>query len=243
MTVTQVQTSGRQRDRLHLSALLPILALGILLALADPWVSRAATLAGLSIFVAMASIVLGRLRPFHPFATFGPANLVTLARGAIVAALFGLLLAPQALRDQSVAFVLAALALALDGVDGWLARRSGMVSRFGARFDMEIDALLILALSATAWLDGKAGLWVLSIGLMRYAFVAASYAVPALAGDLPPSQRRKLVCVLQMAVLGLLAIPAVAPPWSAGLALLCLLALAWSFLVDTLWLLRKGALT
>jgi multidrug efflux pump subunit AcrA (membrane-fusion protein) len=38
----------------------------------------------------------------------------------------------------------------LDGVDGWLARRHEIASRFGARFDMEVDALLILALSVLA---------------------------------------------------------------------------------------------
>ena len=39
---------------------------------------------------------------------------------------------------------LAGLVLLLDGVDGWLARRGGWCSRFGARFDMETDALLVL---------------------------------------------------------------------------------------------------
>ena len=42
---------------------------------------------------------------------------------------------------------LSAVALALDGVDGWWARRTGTCSAFGARFDMEVDAFLILVLS------------------------------------------------------------------------------------------------
>ena len=41
---------------------------------------------------------------------------------------------------------LAGFALALDGVDGHLARRFDQVSDFGARFDMEVDAALILVL-------------------------------------------------------------------------------------------------
>ena len=36
-------------------------------------------------------------------------------------------------------------------------------ARFGARFDMEIDALLILALSILAWRHGKAGAWVVAV--------------------------------------------------------------------------------
>ena len=42
---------------------------------------------------------------------------------------------------------LAAVALALDPADGWLARRTGTASALGARFDGEVDAFLILALS------------------------------------------------------------------------------------------------
>ena len=36
---------------------------------------------------------------------------------------------------------LAAVALVLDAVDGRVARRTGTVSPFGARFDMEVDAV------------------------------------------------------------------------------------------------------
>jgi phosphatidylglycerophosphate synthase len=37
--------------------------------------------------------------------------------------------------------------LALDGLDGWLARRFGLASAYGARFDMEVDGFLILVLA------------------------------------------------------------------------------------------------
>ena len=43
--------------------------------------------------------------------------------------------------------MLAIAVTVLDGADGWLARRSGVSSAFGARFDGEVDAFLILALS------------------------------------------------------------------------------------------------
>ena len=39
----------------------------------------------------------------------------------------------------------------LDGVDGRLARKYGASSRFGARFDMEVDAVLICVLALLAW--------------------------------------------------------------------------------------------
>ena len=94
--------------------------------------------------------------------------------------------------------VLACAATALDGVDGWLARRSGMSSAFGARFDMEVDALLILALSVLAWHHGKAGAWVLLSGLLRYVFLAAGWTWPRMQRPLPASRRRQAVCVIQV---------------------------------------------
>ena len=43
--------------------------------------------------------------------------------------------------------LLSSVALALDGVDGQVARRTRTVSALGARFDMEVDAFLVLVLS------------------------------------------------------------------------------------------------
>ena len=47
------------------------------------------------------------------------------------------------------------MALLLDAVDGGVARRTGTVSGFGARFDMEVDAFLILVLSG--YVAGRLG--------------------------------------------------------------------------------------
>jgi phosphatidylglycerophosphate synthase len=129
----------------------------------------------------------------------------------------------------------------LDGVDGWLARRAGIASRFGARFDMEIDALLILALSVLAWRHDKAGAWVVVSGLLRYAFVAGGAAFSWLRAPLPPSRRRQTVCVIQIAALTLVMLPAIEPPLSAVLAGAALVMLSWSFLIDTVWLWRQPA--
>jgi hypothetical protein len=80
---------------------------------------------------------------------------------------------------------------------------------------------------------------VLAIALPRYAFVAAGVVVPALRRDLPPSLRRKAVCVLQMAVLAALLAPPVTPRLAVALAVSALAALVWSFARDVAWLLRR----
>ena len=66
-----------------------------------------------------------------------------------------------------------------------------MSSAFGARFDMEVDALLILALSVLAWHHGEAGAWVLLSGLIRYGFLAAGWTWSWMQRALPPSRRRQ----------------------------------------------------
>src|SRR6185436_14514828 len=87
----------------------------------------------------------------HPFPTLGPANQVTLVRATVVALLAAALFEPADPRVAAIAVVATAMTAVLDGVDGWLARRTGMASPFGARADMETDALLILVLSLLAW--------------------------------------------------------------------------------------------
>ncbi len=117
-------------------------------------------------------------RQHHPYARFGAANYVTLVRALLTGFLLLLATRPPASGLAWIAGWTAGAVAALDGVDGWLARRDRMVSAFGSRFDMETDAALLLVLSVLAWRYDKAGAWVLLIGLMRYLFVAAGWVLP-----------------------------------------------------------------
>jgi phosphatidylglycerophosphate synthase len=174
----------------------------------------------------------------HPFTRLGPANRVTTARAVLVAFVAGAIGEPA---SPVLAASAAAAALAvtiMDGVDGWMARRSRMASRFGARFDMEVDALLILALAMLVWQHGKAGAWVVLSGLLRYVFVAAGWRLPQMRRPLPDSRRRQAICVVQVAALIIALEPFVTPPASELIASAALAALVYSFAVDTMWLLR-----
>ena len=173
---------------------------------------------------------------------FGAANWITAARALYAVCLLGYggwalvvghLLGPT-LRWFWVVGALGALAL--DGVDGRLARRLGQESAFGARFDMETDAATVLGLSLLIWLCDQAGPWVLAIGMMRYIFVGGGWVWPALAAPLPPRKRRQAICVVQVAALVLAAVPSVAPEWASPLCFVALAALAYSFAVDIAWL-------
>jgi phosphatidylglycerophosphate synthase len=170
--------------------------------------------------------------------SFGVANCVTLGRAALALLLAALVGAAPTPVLGWVVVAIGTVGVALDGVDGALARGRAETGEFGARFDMETDALLILVLAALVWQQGKAGVWILAAGLTRYLFVAGGLLLPWLRDALPPSRRRQAVCVVQIvSLLGALA-PVVVSPWSEALALTGLAALVWSFGVDVQWLAR-----
>ena len=118
-------------------------------------------------------------------------------------------------------------------------RTNGTASEFGARFDMEVDALFGAVLALLLLSNGVVGLEVLLLGFMRYGFVAAGFVWPWLNGSLPESYRRKAVCVLQIAVLISLMLPLGSEIFMRGLAVMGAATLAWSFAVDTIWLARR----
>lgn len=196
-------------------------------------------LAGTGAFLLACCAVALLIRRGYPHGRLGACNVVTLMRAALACALL-VPLAEGRAAGWGVA-VVASVALALDGMDGWLARRSGLVSRFGARFDMEVDAALALVLSLHVLAGTPVGAEILVLGLIRYAFVIAALGWPWLAADLPPSDRRKRVCVLQIATLILLQTPLLADGWAILLARLATAAVIWSFATDILYLRKHRA--
>jgi phosphatidylglycerophosphate synthase len=164
--------------------------------------------------------------------SLGPADHVTLTRAVLVGAV-ATLVADRA--GVGVLFVsLVSVALMLDAVDGLVARRTGTASATGARFDTEIDALLILVLSVQATMS--LGPWVLAIGFARYLFVALGKLLPWLRSALPSSVARKTVGVLQGIVLVVADAGAVPHPVAITVTILALGSLMWSFGHDIWWL-------
>lgn len=200
------------------------------------WGAGHAWLASTGLFLGGCVVVWRQLRRHYPHPSFGACNAVTLIRGALVCTLVAPLTDTDMAADPWVMPGIALVALVLDGVDGWLARRSGLVSAFGARFDVEIDAALALVLALHGLARGVAGPEVLLLALPRYGFIAAAWAWPWLGAPLPPRFRRKLICVVQLAVLIALLVPTLPPvaaPILLGWGTAALLA---SFAIDILWL-------
>ncbi|MDI9245609.1 CDP-alcohol phosphatidyltransferase family protein [Marinobacter sp. CHS3-4] len=172
---------------------------------------------------------------------FGWANRVTLFRGLLVFSLFGLapFLGPDSNGNLLWVFVsLSLIALLLDGVDGHVARATATESRFGARFDMELDALFILGLCVAVISLDRAALWVLALGLLRYGFVVAGMVWPALQAPLPESLRRKTVCVWQLVTLMVAILPITPAALAQSSLILALVLLVYSFGTDIRWLVK-----
>ena len=168
----------------------------------------------------------------------GPADLITLLRAVLSCALAALV-ADSFFQAAAVATLvaLAIVALVSDAVDGRVARRTRTVSTFGARFDGEVDAFLILVLSVYV-ADTVHG-WVLAIGVARYAFAAAGWVLPWMRAQLPPRYWRKVVTATQGIVLTVAAAD-VTPLWVTTAALVVALALLTeSFGRDVLWLWQR----
>lgn len=171
--------------------------------------------------------------------SFGAANRVTLGRAILVGGVTALV--ADSFQDSppvSLFVGLTAVALILDGVDGKVARRTGTSTALGARFDMEVDAFLILVLSV--YLSMAMGPWVLLIGGMRYGFVAAARVRPWLNAPLPPSTARKTVAALQGVLLLLAGAELLPHAANVAVVALALGLLLWSFGRDVLWLWRTS---
>jgi phosphatidylglycerophosphate synthase len=188
--------------------------------------------------VATALIATARGRSDEP--AMQPADWVTLTRAVLCAGVAGLV-ADSFSRPVSITALvtLSAVALALDGVDGQVARRTGTATPLGARIDGEVDAFLILLLSIAV--SQVYGSWVLVIGAARYLLLLAGWLIPWLAAPLPPRHWRKVVAAVQGIVLTV-AVSGVLDPLAGMTAVaVALLLLAESFGHDVIWLCRAVA--
>lgn len=166
-----------------------------------------------------------------------PADRITLVRATLVAGVAALV-AGSLRGPVSVAALttLAGCALALDAVDGYVARRDRGCTEFGARFDMEVDAFLILVLSWYA--SHQFGDWVLAIGAARYGYLLAGWLLPWLAEPVPPRQWSKVVAAIQGVVLTTAA-AGLLPRLVTGTAIVVALALLAESFGHQAWVLAR----
>ena len=229
------------RPRIGLAALLGALATAALLGVvsATAGLGAAGWITGLVTGSAAAALLVTARRR-SPQPVILPADWVTLTRMLLIAGVTGLV-ADSFSRPVSITALvtLSAVALALDAVDGQVARRTGTATPLGARIDGEADAFLILVLSITVSQDY--GGWVLVIGAARYAFLLAGWLIPWLRAPLAPRFWRKVVAAVQGVVLTVAASGVTSRLVGTIAVAAALLLLAESFGRDIIWLYRAGA--
>ncbi len=184
-----------------------------------------------AVFGLVAATALFRI---PPGTTLGAANRVTLLRAGLACLFAGLVgEGARVLGGLVIPLVVGTVAfLALDGVDGWLARRRGDESNFGRLLDHETDAVFLLVLSVLVHQTEKVGPWIMAAGLLHYVYLAVRAAWPHLRVDLPATRRGPAVGL--GAMLGLLACLSLdlQAELARGVAAGVLSALIWSFTMD-----------
>ena len=164
---------------------------------------------------------------------------ITLVRATLVVPAAALVLQPGPHEATALWWIagVAAVAIALDGLDGLVARRSGQETqirgalRHGARLFPDARAV-----GARLARPARADAWVLLLGAPRYLFVAAGWIWSSLTAELPPSFRRKTVCVVQGVALIVCLLPVMPVEHVPSAAAGALALLTWSFGVDVIWL-------
>lgn len=165
------------------------------------------------------------------------ANALTGAR-LIGASVLGVAATAPRVETHGTVFAAAGLALiALDGLDGYLARRLDRTSSLGARFDGAVDAYLTLILAAAAFFADRTGAWILVAGLLRYGYVLIAPLIRRPGAELRRSGRARVVFVIAFCSLLTPFLPApglYGPAAAIGTGLL-----TGSFLIDG-WRISRG---
>jgi phosphatidylglycerophosphate synthase len=185
--------------------------------------------------VSLLLLVMHHRGRWTPSGIFGPANTVTTIRLAMIAGLctMGFL---EGLGPASALLVLAIFAL--DGLDGWLAKRTRQAGVFGAAFDMECDALLVLVATLLLYLRGRLGVYILVPGFLRYVYALGVAYLPG-GGVEPPPTRFGRYAFSVFTVSMMVSLWPIEPIY-APLAVLATLIIVGSFARGLWWSLRHS---
>ena len=184
-------------------------------------------------FTSISLLVYRCRRRWTPGGRFGLANAVTLLR------LCGMLVLPWLAPGQI--FYWGAVLFAMDGVDGWIARRAGLAGEFGEFIDKESDAFLTLMLCLVLYrLPESFGPWILLPGLLRYLFVLfVKFAKPPQAKEQRTAKGRWILFFMMLALLFSFAAYPSYLDYCRPLAALMTLALTYSF-AESLYLMYRA---
>lgn len=143
-----------------------------------------------------------------------PANALTVLRMLLVPIFLLMLFADDGHdpRSRTIAFVIFAIAIVTDRLDGALARNCGMVTEFGALADPIADKALIGAALVGLSALGDLPWWVTLVILAREVGITVLRFVVLHRGVIPASRGGKLKTLVQAVAIGLFVLP-LSGPW------------------------------
>lgn len=177
-------------------------------------------------------------------ATFGPGNLTSLCRGLLLGLLAGYLFSPWP--PGALAWLIAGIytaASVADGFDGYVARRSGQVTKLGQWLDMEFDGLGMAIVTLLAIGYGQLPYWFLAVGFARYFFVFGLWwreRSGKISYEIPDSVQRRILAGMLMGMMTVVLWPILPPAMSHIAAVVIGVPVLLGFLRD--WLFASGQL-
>ncbi len=158
--------------------------------------------------------------------SLGLANGITLARAALLAGVSGFVVVDPAGALAWGPALGYGVAVALDAVDGTVARSIGTETRLGERLDMAVDTtgFVIAPLVAVVW--ELLPVWYLSLSAARYCYRGGLFLwrrSGRSVGPLPPSRLRRPLAALQMVFLTVALFPPAPTPLVRAVAPVVLL--------------------
>ena len=140
----------------------------------------------------------------------GLANAVTLARGALYAVVAGFVVVPPSTSLAWGPALCYGAGVALDNLDGAVARTVGRETEIGRRLDMAFDTFGFVAAPLVAVLWGLLPAWYLSISAARYVFRGAVWlrrvrGLPV--GELPDGDLSRYLAGVQMVFVTVALVP------------------------------------
>jgi phosphatidylglycerophosphate synthase len=137
---------------------------------------------------------------------------------------------------ENLFLIIPFMVLLLDWFDGFFARYLNETSKFGAIFDQETDAFLLLILTLSLYLNHNVPITIFLIPSYRYVFLILGLHFKWLKNTLPESYLRKVICSITILLLIICHMQSLSINHVQIISILAFLMITFSFTKDIIWL-------
>jgi len=197
------------------------------------------------LFLIISGIIFNYTKKFNN-KNFTCASYITYARSVLMILMLSIILNTYTHPDIFYKFYknelflyIALVSLALDGIDGLLARCLYQETEFGEYFDQEIDTIFMAVLVLSLYLNYNSTIIIFLIPLYRYFFLFMQKKYSWMRRKLADSFRRKFICLMTILILILCHLEFLTETLIINLSFLAIFIITFSFVKDIIWLYEK----